>query len=203
MTLSAAPTLPDIEVQPRHAAASANTIGVQFFYHTGIAQDVFSNVRLCGSGDDSGLPGTAWTTTPMQQYTGIDGCPTYTATIEFPDAQVGAEYSWGVIADSGSGHDLWAIPTEVPDPDSAARQRTFTLAPDPSEQHYWLSTSRQLGAQPALDPRRRPTHPTVHRRAAPRGICRVPAPLRSQVPTGGVNTPLGVTADRRAPPAQQ
>ena len=78
--------------------------------------------------------------------------PTYTATIEFPDTQVGAEYSWGVIADSGSGRDLWAIPTEVPDPDSAARQRTFTLAPDPSEQHYWLSTSRQLGANPRWTP---------------------------------------------------
>ena len=152
MTLSAAPTLPDIEVQPSRAAASANTVAVQFIYHTGIAQDLFSNVRLCGSGDDSGLPGTAWTTTPMQQHTGVDGCPTDTATIEFPDTQVGAEYSWGVIADSGSGHDLWAIPTEVPDPDSAARQRTFTLAPDPSEQHYWLSTSRQLGANPRWTP---------------------------------------------------
>ena len=152
MTLSAAPTLPDFEVQPRRAAASANTVAVQFVYHTGIAQDLFSNVRLCGSWDESGLSSTAWTTTPMQQHTGIDGCPTYTATIEFPDTQVGAEYSWGIIVDSGSGRDLWAIPTEVPDPNSAARQRTFTLAPDPSEQHYWLSTSRQLGANPRWTP---------------------------------------------------
>ncbi|HWT49373.1 MAG TPA: alpha-amylase family glycosyl hydrolase, partial [Mycobacterium sp.] len=152
MTLSVAPTLPDTEVQPSHAAASANTVAVQFVYHTGIAQDLFSNVRLCGSWDADGLPSTAWTTTPMQQYTGIEGCPTYTATIEFPDTQVGAEYSWGVIADSGSGRDLWAIPTEVPDPNSAARQRTFTLAPDPIEQHYWLSTSRQLGANPRWTP---------------------------------------------------
>ena len=42
MTLSAAPTLPDIEVQPRHAAAST----IQFIYHTGIAQDLFSNCLL-------------------------------------------------------------------------------------------------------------------------------------------------------------
>ena len=68
MTLSAAPTLPDFEVQPRDAAASANTVAVQFVYHTGIAQDLFSNVRLCGSWDESGLSSTAWTTTPMQQH---------------------------------------------------------------------------------------------------------------------------------------
>ncbi len=159
MTLSAAPTLPDIEVQPRHPAASPNTVAVQFVYHTGIAQDLFSNVRLCGSWDDSGLPSTAWTTTPMQQHTGIDGCPTYTATIEFPDTQVGAVYSWGVIADSGSGRDLWAIPTEVPDPDSAARQRTFTLAPDPSRTALLAFHQPTARRQPALDPRRRPTHP--------------------------------------------
>ncbi len=152
MTLSAAPTLPDIELQPRQPAASPNTVAVQFVYHTGIAQDLFSNVRLCGSWDDSGLPSMAWTTKPMQQHTSIEGCPTYTATIEFPDTQVGAEYSWGVIADSGFGRDLWAIPTEVPDPDSAVRQRTFALAPDPIEQHYWLSTSRQLGANPRWTP---------------------------------------------------
>jgi 1,4-alpha-glucan branching enzyme len=152
MTLSAAPTLPDIEVQPGHAVASANTVAVQFVFHTGIAQDLFSNVRLCGSWEENGLPSTAWTTTPMQQHTGVDGCPTYTATIEFPDIQVGVEYSWGVIVDSGSGRDLWAIPTEVRDPNSAARQRTFTLSTDPSEQHYWLSTSRRLGANPRWTP---------------------------------------------------
>ena len=152
MTLSVAPTFPDMEVRPSHAAASANTVAVQFVYHTGIAQDLFSNVRLCGSWDEDGLPSTVWTTTKMQQYNGIEGCPTYTATIEFPDTQVGTEYSWGVIADSGSGRDLWAISTEVPDANSAALQRTFTLAPDPSEQHYWLSTSRRLGANPRWTP---------------------------------------------------
>jgi 1,4-alpha-glucan branching enzyme len=148
MTLSVAPTRPDSEVRPSHGAASANTVAVQFVYHTGIAQDLFSNVRLCGSWDEDGVPSTVWTTTPMQPYTGSEGCPTYTATIEFPDTRVGAEYSWGVVADSGFGRDLWAIPTEVPDPNFAALQRTFTLAPDPGEQHYWLSTSRRLGANP-------------------------------------------------------
>jgi 1,4-alpha-glucan branching enzyme len=148
MTLSVAPTRPDSEVRPSHGAASANTVAVQFVYHTGIAQDLFSNVRLCGSWDEDGGPSTVWTTTPMQPYTGSEGCPTYTATIEFPDTRVGAEYSWGVVADSGFGRDLWAIPTEVPDPNFAALQRTFTLAPDPGEQHYWLSTSRRLGANP-------------------------------------------------------
>ncbi|MCW2650971.1 MAG: alpha amylase, catalytic region [Mycobacterium sp.] len=152
MTLSRAPVLPNIQAPPKCAAAAAKREAVQFIYHTGVQQDLFSNVRLCGSWDQSGMPSPAWTTTPMQQHTGVDGCPTYTATVEFPDTQVGAEYSWGVVADSGSGRDLWAIPTEVPDPDSVARQPTFTLAAELAEQHYWLSTSRLLGANPRWTP---------------------------------------------------
>ena len=129
-----------------------NTVAVQFFYHTGITQDLFSNVRLCGSWDQTGMPSSAWTTTPMQQRTGIDGCPIYSVTVKFPDGQVGAELSWGVVADSGFGRDLWAIPTENSEPDSTARHRTFTLVSDRGEQHYWLSTSRLLGANPRWTP---------------------------------------------------
>ena len=152
MTLSAAPTLVDVQPQPEHGAAAANTVAVQFVYHSGITQDVFSNVRLCGGWDQDGMPSAAWTTTPMQQRSGIDGCPTYSATVEFPRAGVGGQYCWGVVADSGWGRDLWAIPTEVPGPDATARHRTFTLVLEAGEQHYWLSTSRLLGANPRFMP---------------------------------------------------
>ncbi|MEE6177730.1 alpha-amylase family glycosyl hydrolase [Mycobacterium sp. 050134] len=152
VTISALPTRPDLEAPPQHAAAVTNTVAVQFVYHTGISRNLFSNVRLCGSWDPSGVSAAGWTSRSMQQHNGIDGCPAYFATVEFPDSQVGSQFSWGVIADSGFSRDLWAIPTEISDPDSTARQRIFTLGPDPSEQHYWLSTSRLLGANPRWAP---------------------------------------------------
>jgi len=148
VTLTPAKTLPDSDTAPAPAAAPTNTVAVQFIYHTGIQPDLFSNVRLCGSWDQAGMPASAWATTPMRQRTGIDGCPTFSATVEFPDTQVGVQFAWGVVADAGFGRDLWALPTEISDADSTARHRTFTLGPDPSEQHYWLSTTRLLGANP-------------------------------------------------------
>ncbi|OBH98737.1 hypothetical protein A5678_21885 [Mycobacterium sp. E2733] len=132
--------------------AAANSVAIQFVYHTGLNQNLFTNVRLCGSWDHGGMPAAAWNTTSMQQLVGVDGCPTYVASVEFPDSQVGAEYAWGVIVDSGFSRDLWAIPIEISEPDSTARHRTFTLDPDRREQHYWLSTSRLLGANPRWKP---------------------------------------------------
>jgi 1,4-alpha-glucan branching enzyme len=127
------------------------SISVEFVYHTGIARELFRNVRLSGSWDAAGQPADTWTTVAMTETLGVDGCPSFHATVDLPEVRIGQTYSWGVLLDSPAGRDVWAIPTETGDADSTARHRTFILGRDSYRQEYWLNTSRRLGANKRYD----------------------------------------------------
>jgi 1,4-alpha-glucan branching enzyme len=127
------------------------SIEVEFAYHTGVPQPLFNNVRLCGGWDATGQPSREWTTVAMTERRGDDGCPTFHATVRFPDSLVGQELPWGVLLDGPSGRGVWGIPTEVNDAVSTASHRAFTLGRDPATQHYWLNTNRRLGANKHFD----------------------------------------------------
>ncbi len=117
-------------------------ITVQFLYLTGHKRRLFRNARLAGSWSN-------WAETPMDEVRGDDGCPAFTATVEFDDAQAGQEMRWGVRFDGPQGANAWAINREVPDPSSRERFRSFALpeAGARSEERYYFVDSRWLGAQ--------------------------------------------------------
>lgn len=126
------------------------TVAVNFAYFTGLAESLFTNVRLHGSWDASGRYAEVWTTVPMAAQTGPDGCACFTAALDFDEFEVGREFRWGVIFDGPAGAEIWGIPTEIRDPASRERYLTFTLnpasSPDPPEQEYYLTHCRRLGA---------------------------------------------------------
>ena len=88
---------------------------VDFFYHTGVPQRLFDNVRLCGSWDAEGRPSNSWTTVLMQEFIGADGCPTFRATVAFPVTSDGTPLAWGVVVDGPNARAQWGIPTETGD----------------------------------------------------------------------------------------
>lgn len=92
---------------------------IQFTYFTGLTREIFANARLTGSWDGNGRYSEQWTTIPMQQTTGEDGCPCFTTTVELDDSQVGWLFRWAVILDSLAGADRWGIATEINDSNSA------------------------------------------------------------------------------------
>jgi 1,4-alpha-glucan branching enzyme len=120
---------------------------VQFVYHTGLVETVFRSATLSGNWDAAGQLTTPWTTHPMQAQTDDAGCAAFAAGITIPDAAIGTTYQWGVAVDGPSGSDLWAVPTEISDPNAVARYRNFTLAEGTQSVEYWLSTARRFGAQ--------------------------------------------------------
>lgn len=127
------------------------TTPVQFTYLTGLNRKHFSNARLTGSWDQNGRYSDQWTTVLMQPIIAEDGCPGFTATVEFDLSQVGYLFRWGVVLDSPQGHDLWGIPTEICDRNSSSRHRSFTLhQPNGNslqQESYYLTHCRRLGAQ--------------------------------------------------------
>ena len=125
------------------------TIPVQFTYLTGLRRDIFRNVRLTGSWDENGRYSDQWISIPMQQTTGEDGCPCFTATVQLDDSQIGWQFRWSVILDGPAGNDLWGIPTEINDGNSTERYRSFNLHPSGTQQQqrYYLTHCRRLGAQ--------------------------------------------------------
>jgi 1,4-alpha-glucan branching enzyme len=124
----------------------ANT-AIRFSYLTGIAEEIFTNVRLVGSWDALGRFSESWTTVPMARENDQTGCPAYTATVQFDPAQKGTLFRWGVKLDGPAGTDLWGIATEVQDADSRDRTRAFVLGADArQEESYYLTHCRRLGA---------------------------------------------------------
>lgn len=127
------------------------TIPVQFTYLTGLRREIFRNARLTGSWDENGRYVKQWTSIPMNQTTGEDGCPCFEVTVEFDDSQVGWQFQWGVILDGPAGNNLWGIPTEINDHTSSARYRSFELqtplGTQPQEEKYYLTHCQRLGAQ--------------------------------------------------------
>jgi 1,4-alpha-glucan branching enzyme len=127
-------------------------ITVQFEYSTGLKRHLLRNARLVGGWDERGHPSDQWSTVPMEPATGDDGCPCFRATVSFDESQLGTRFEWGVLVDGPAGTDLWAIPTEVEDPSSRRRTRSFVLGPGPSLERYHLAQGRYLGAQKHFRP---------------------------------------------------
>jgi 1,4-alpha-glucan branching enzyme len=63
----------------------------------------------------------------MQEITGVDGCPAFEAVASLDSSQTGQTFRWGVILDGPAGPNIWGIPTEVGDPNSTDRYRSFVL----------------------------------------------------------------------------
>ena len=134
--------------EPARAARPASPkIAVQFVYAPSLKRAVFRNVRLVGSWDDDGRYSSDWSTTPMQESIGEDGCPCYRAQVDLDESQAGWTFHWGVIVDSPAGKDRWGITTEVRDARSSDRSRTFTLRPRDGaaiqQERYFLTHNRR------------------------------------------------------------
>lgn len=127
------------------------TRSVHFVFATGLKREVFRNVRLVGGWDPNGQYSSAWSQQPMREEIGADGCPQFTANVDFDAAQAGWVYRWGVILDGPSGVALWGIPTEVQDRNSRDRTRSFVLgepaAGSPQVECFFFTQCRRLGAQ--------------------------------------------------------
>jgi len=118
---------------------------VRFRYLTGLRRSIFSNARLTGTWDNSGRYSATWSETPMTPGVAEDGCPCFTASVDLADE--GAQFRWGVKLDGPSGTNLWGIPTQVNDPTSADRYRSFQLGGDTALQDFHLTYTRRLGAR--------------------------------------------------------
>ncbi|GAA4406400.1 hypothetical protein GCM10023187_25790 [Nibrella viscosa] len=128
---------------------------VTFYVMTSLTRSVFHNARLRGSWDEQGRYADTWTETPMQEQTGPDGCPMFTASHPFHLADQARTFRWGVVLDGVQLTNFWGIPTEVPDPESKERYREFRLTGDettPQTEHYYLTYSRRLGANKFFAP---------------------------------------------------
>ena len=76
-----------------------------------------------------------------------DGCPCFTADVDFDDSEVGKKFRWGVRLDGPSGANLWGIPTEINDGMSSERYREFELQQTGGMQEFYFTYARRLGAQ--------------------------------------------------------
>jgi len=127
------------------------TIPVRFTYFTGIARSLFPRADLVGSWNQAGLYSDQWSTTPMESVLADDGCPSFTATIHLDAAQIHQTFRWGVQLTNTAGVSLWGILSEVNDPYSQTRDRTFILrqasGDHPQHEQYYLTHCRRLGAQ--------------------------------------------------------
>jgi 1,4-alpha-glucan branching enzyme len=124
-------------------------LAVQFRYLTGLKRQIFTNAQLSGSWNSQGKFSEAWTQSPMTPGRAEDGCPCFTATVALDDSGVGTAFRWGVSIDGPQGANVWGIPTEVNDMNSADRYREFTLTADASSrsQDFYLTYVRRLGAR--------------------------------------------------------
>jgi 1,4-alpha-glucan branching enzyme len=85
----------------------------------------------------------------MQEKTGEDGCPVFSASISLDLADQDRTFEWGVVLDGPQGSNFWGIPTEVQDGSSVHRHRRFRLsgATNPRQiERYYLTYCRHLGA---------------------------------------------------------
>lgn len=119
---------------------------VRFEYLTGLRSPLITAARLSGSWDESGRPARAWSETAMEAFIAEDGCPAFRATINLDDSTIGQTFRWGVYVDTVHETNAWGIPTEISDPLSRERYRTFVLRQADQVERYYLTTCRHLGA---------------------------------------------------------
>jgi 1,4-alpha-glucan branching enzyme len=122
-------------------------ITVNFAFHSGVKRSLFRNVKLSGSWDRTGRSSTQWTETPMTAFEDEAGCDAFRTSVSFDGSQAGAIFNWGVIADLTGAPNTWVVVTEVSDPNSDQRYRSFVLSPSATQQDYWFVIGRRFGAQ--------------------------------------------------------
>ena len=121
---------------------------VEFQFITGLKRAIFRNGRLRGSWNGNGRYSVDWTESPMQEAIGEDGCPIFKASISLDLADQDKMFRWGVAVDGPQGNNLWGIPTEIQDMNSAERYRQFRLTGGgtPQVERYYFTYGRRLGA---------------------------------------------------------
>lgn len=124
------------------------TVPVEFTYLTGLTGNLFpgARARLHGSWDARGRYAAAWSAADMQRTVADDGCVAFRATVELDEAERGRWFAWGVSLLRPDGREDWAIPTEVKDRASRARERWFQFTGAPQQERYHLTHCRRLGA---------------------------------------------------------
>jgi 1,4-alpha-glucan branching enzyme len=121
---------------------------LKFVYDTGIKRKLFRNVRLFGSWDSHGVHSEQWTETAMRESVGPDGARLFEAEFELSTSQYGKTFHWAVRHDGLLGLDREGIVTEQHDQGHDTLHRAFTLSADgPTEQRYYLTHVRRLGAR--------------------------------------------------------
>jgi 1,4-alpha-glucan branching enzyme len=117
-------------------------ITVRFFFLTGIKRRLFRNARLGGTWND-------WAELPMGEVVAEDGCPAFTAEVQFDDSEARRQVRWGVRLDGPQGPNGWGVNLEASDPESPDRHREFELpgAGAHHEERYYFTYGRRLGAQ--------------------------------------------------------
>jgi 1,4-alpha-glucan branching enzyme len=125
-------------------------VSVQFRYLTGLTRRIFRDARLQGAWDQHGRASQDWSETPMIETTAEDGCPAFTAVVQFDDSEVGKTFRWSARLSTASVADVSGVPTEVNGANSTERVRTFQLgAPGGNQQieEYYFTYARRLGAR--------------------------------------------------------
>ncbi|MBP2654823.1 MAG: alpha amylase, catalytic region [Firmicutes bacterium] len=120
--------------------------GVIFNYHVGLNGELFRNVRLTGSWDESGNYSDTWTTVTMTEERSYTGSPSFTARVNLNDSEAGKTFRWGVLLDGPDIPNQWGIPTEVNDKNVDLRHRKFVLRQGEQNEEYFLTNCRRLGA---------------------------------------------------------
>jgi 1,4-alpha-glucan branching enzyme len=121
---------------------------VVFQFLTGLKRKIFRNARLRGSWDATGCYSDVWTESAMHEDIGEDGCPMFKASVLLDLVDQGKTFKWGVVLDGPQGANIWGIPAEIQDANSADRYRQFVLAGGVAfhVERYYLTYGRRLGA---------------------------------------------------------
>lgn len=121
---------------------------VTFMYIPGVFGSVFpgADAVLEGSWNKSGHFSDNWTTVPMTREQCDDGGICFKAQVKLDSAGYGMVFKWGVRFHWSGGKSAWAIATEISEPDSKERYRTFRFDGSDMEQRYYLTSCRRLGA---------------------------------------------------------
>jgi 1,4-alpha-glucan branching enzyme len=83
----------------------------------------------------------------MKERVAGDGGIVFEAEVELQASEVGKQFSWSVIADGPLGLDRQGITTEAPGAGHDALHRTFEHSAELTEQRYYLTHVRRLGAR--------------------------------------------------------
>ena len=85
----------------------------------------------------------------MDPVTAEDGCPSFTATVQLDESEIGTNFQWGVRVDTPWAANLWALPTEVNDAQKPDRVREFQLRPAGAQQTetFYFTYGRRFGAR--------------------------------------------------------